>query len=55
MLKQIDNYYKIKDSTVSLKNNYKIWDKVLLKKDTLLHGTYKNLDEDKEKVEKILK
>lgn len=43
MTEQIERYYKAKTGEV-IKNNYKIGDDVYLKKGTLLHGTYKNLD-----------
>lgn len=46
MIKQIDNYYDAKEYV--LNNNYEIGDKVFLKKGTLLHGTYKNIDGLKE-------
>lgn len=47
MIEQIERYYKAK-SGVLVRNNYKIGDDVFLKKGTLLHGTYKNLDGLKE-------
>lgn len=43
MTEQIERYYKANTGKV-IKNNYKIGDDVYLKKGTLLHGTYKNLD-----------
>lgn len=43
MTEQIERYYKAKNAEV-IKSNYKIGDDVYLKKGTLLHGTYKNLD-----------
>ena len=43
MTEQIERYYKAKTGEI-IKNNYKIGDDVYLKKGTLLHGTYKNLD-----------
>lgn len=44
---QIENYYKSKEYLLP-KNEYKIGDKVFLKKGTLLHGTYKNIEGLKE-------
>lgn len=43
MIKQIDNYFLIKDNKY-IKNKYKIGDSVFLKKGTLMHGTYKNIE-----------
>lgn len=43
MLKQINNYFKIKEIEIP-KHNYNIGDDVYLKKGTLLHGTYKNIE-----------
>ena len=43
MLKQIDNFYNC-DAYVKEPHPYKVGDKVFLKKGTLLHGTYKNLE-----------
>ena len=43
ILKQINNYFKAKELPVP-KCNYKIGDDVYLKKGTLLHGTYKNIE-----------
>lgn len=40
MFDQIERYYEAKEYKII--NNYKIGEKVLLKKGTLLHGTYKN-------------
>ena len=49
-LKQIKNYYDA--NNYNLKNhNYEVGDDVILKKGTLLHGTYKNIDGLKEIVE----
>ena len=42
MLDQIERYYEAKEYKII--NNYKIGEKVLLKKGTLLHGTYKNIE-----------
>lgn len=44
MINQIEKYYNAIDSYKPKKNNYKIGDDVFLKKGTLLHGTYKNLE-----------
>lgn len=46
MIRQINNYYNAKEYV--LNNKYEIGDKVFLKKGTLLHGTYKNIDGLKE-------
>lgn len=43
MLKQINNYYSAEEYTLS-SHNYVLGDDVYLKKGTLLHGTYKNMD-----------
>lgn len=43
LLKQVDNYFNCSDN-ISIKHNYKVGDSVCLKKGTLLHGTYKNMD-----------
>lgn len=51
LLKQIDRFYNSMDNYKIQNNNYKIGDLVKLKKDTLLHGTYKNI----EGLEKIVK
>ena len=47
VLDQIDRFYKANNIT-SPKNTYKAGDNVFLKKGTLLHGTYKNLEGLKE-------
>lgn len=47
MVNQIENYYLAKECNTQ-NNNYQIGEKVLLKKGTLLHGTYKNLEGLKE-------
>lgn len=47
MINQIKRYFDYKDRQIDLKK-YKIGDKVILQKGTLLHGTYKNLDGLKE-------
>ena len=41
--KQIDIYEKVKKSNI-IKKNYEIGQRVFLKKGTILHGTYKNLE-----------
>lgn len=46
MLDQIERYYEAKKYKIS--NNYTIGENVLLKKGTLLHGTYKNIEGLKE-------
>ena len=43
-LNQIETYYDLKENYKPRKHNYKIGDDVYLKKGTLLHGTFKNLD-----------
>ena len=48
LLSQINKYYEAKNSKYIPNNNYKIGDDVKLKKETLLHGTYKNIDGLKE-------
>ena len=48
MLEQIDNYYNALEKEKKMKHNYKIGDEVFLKKGTLLHGTYKNMEGLKE-------
>lgn len=47
MINQIENYYDAKDYVLP-NHEYKIGDEVLLKKGSLLHGTYKNIDGLKE-------
>lgn len=47
MITQIENYYDAKNYVLP-KHEYKIGDEVFLKKGTLLHGTYKNIDGLKE-------
>ncbi len=42
MLEQIERFYSIQKATTH--NSYKIGDRVYLKKGTLLHGTYKNIE-----------
>ena len=48
MIKQIENYYEIENTIENIKHNYNIGDDVFLKKGTLLHGTYKNIEGLKE-------
>ena len=48
LLSQINNYYYAKNSGYIVNNEYNIGDDVYLKKGTLLHGTYKNIDGLKE-------
>lgn len=47
MINQINRYFHYKNKDIDLKK-YKIGDEVFLKKGTLLHGTYKNLEGLKE-------
>lgn len=51
LLKQVDKFYNAVDNYKIVNNHYKIGDLVKLKKGTLLHGTYKNI----EGLEKIAK
>ena len=44
MIKQINAYYDAKENYTIPNHTYKINDDVILKKGTLLHGTYKNID-----------
>ena len=44
LLKQIENYYEIIDNYKPRKHSYKKWDLVKLKKWTLLHWTWKNIE-----------
>lgn len=48
LISQIDRYYNAKNSGYVPTNNYNIGDEVELKRGTLLHGTYKNIDGLKE-------
>lgn len=48
LLGQINNYYYAKNSGYIVNKEYNIGDDVYLKKGTLLHGTYKNIDGLKE-------
>ena len=43
LLEQVDNYYNCSDN-ININHTYKVGDDVYLKKGTLLHGTYKNMD-----------
>lgn len=47
MINQIENYYDAKNYVLP-NHEYKVGDEVFLKKGTLLHGTYKNIDGLKE-------
>ena len=44
LINQIDNFYSILKSCKPRKHKYKVWDLVKLKKWTLLHWTWKNID-----------
>lgn len=48
MINQIEKYYEVKTNYETISNAYCIGDEVFLKKGTLLHGTYKNIDGLKE-------
>ena len=48
LIKQINNYYNAKKQNIVVSSKYNIGDRVSLKKGTLLHGTYKNIDGLKE-------
>ena len=48
MIHQINTYYNIKENIKIPNHNYKLNDEVILKKGTLLHGTYKNIEGLKE-------
>lgn len=48
LIKQINNYYNVKKQKIVVSSKYNIGDRVSLKKGTLLHGTYKNIDGLKE-------
>lgn len=48
LISQINKYYDAKNSGYVVNNNYNIGDDIKLKKGTLLHGTYKNIDGLKE-------
>lgn len=47
IIEQIEKYYEFKDYILA-ENKYDVGDEVYLKKGTLLHGTYKNIDGLKE-------
>ena len=53
MINQVEKYYNASDYIIH-KHNYTKGDKVFLKKGTLLHGTYKNIEGLKEIVDKGL-
>lgn len=44
LLDQIDLFYYCNDKFIIKQNNYNVGDDVVLKKGTLLHGTYRNID-----------
>lgn len=44
MLEQIENYYDAKNSEYISQNRFEKGENILLKKGTLLHGTYKNIE-----------
>lgn len=44
IVNQIENYYNVIEFYKTKENQYKIGDEVFLKKGTLLHGTYKNIE-----------
>ena len=48
LIKQINSYYNAKNKNIVVSSKYNVGDRVLLKKGTLLHGTYKNIDGLKE-------
>lgn len=54
ILDQIEKFYDAKNSNYTIEPKYKINDTVVLEKNTLLHGTYKNLDGLKEIVKEGL-
>lgn len=47
LIEQIKKYYEAKNSSIE-KDTYNVGEEVILKKGTLLHGTYKNIDGLKE-------
>ena len=53
MINQINNYYNAKEYNIP-QSKYSIGDDVYLKKGTLLHGTYKNIDGLKESMQSML-
>ena len=44
VIRQINNYYKVKENFKIEKQKYNIGEQVKLEKGTLLHGTYRNSD-----------
>lgn len=44
LINQINNFYKVVDECKKRKHKYKVWDLVKLKKWTLLHWTWKNIE-----------
>lgn len=44
VIRQINNYYKVKENFKIEKQKYNMEEQVKLGKGTLLHGTYRNLD-----------
>lgn len=44
LINQIDNFYEVLNNYKNKKHKYKIWNLVKLKKWTLLHWTYKNIE-----------
>lgn len=44
LLNQIDLFYSCNDNFIIKENSYSVGDDVVLKKGTLLHGTYRNID-----------
>ena len=44
LINQINNFYSILENYKHKKHKYKVWDFVKLKKWTLLHGTWKNIE-----------
>jgi len=44
LINQINNFYEVVEKYKNKQHNYKVWDLVKLKKWTLLHWTYKNIE-----------
>lgn len=44
LINQINNFYEVLNNYKNKKHKYKVWDSVKLKKWTLLHWTYKNIE-----------
>ena len=44
LISQINNFYRVEDECKKRKHKYKVWDFVKLKKWTLLHWTWKNIE-----------